>query len=132
MAIGAGRCKAHADAARRDYEATRGTVAERGYGKAHRGRRIECFERDQWRCRKCGWEPRIVEEFRNQGLGLPPTETILAELRLAFARGERHLHADHRMTIEAHPELSESLGNYQTLCDRCHRIKTLDEGALGR
>jgi 5-methylcytosine-specific restriction endonuclease McrA len=67
--------------------------------------------------------------YREVGLGVPPARRILAELRGAFARGERHLHADHVIPIRKEPDLRLSLDNLATRCDRCHRAKTARESA---
>jgi hypothetical protein len=63
------------------------------------------FQRDAWRCADCGWEPEIVRLFREVGLGLASVQTVLAELREAFARSQRHLHADHQIPIAERPDL---------------------------
>jgi 5-methylcytosine-specific restriction endonuclease McrA len=120
----------HCAACSQKRETRRGSSADRGYGKQHRKLRILCFTRDEWRCRKCGWEPAIVEDFRRAGLDPTATDAVLAELRKAFARGERHLHADHIVPIEQDENRRLDLENMQTLCDRCHRLKTQTEGAL--
>jgi hypothetical protein len=88
---------------------------------------VLCFVRDQWRCCRCGWEPARVEEYRRFGLGLPEPELVLADLRKAFAAGERHLHADHVVPIQRSRDLRLTLENLQTLCDWCHRKKTFGE-----
>jgi hypothetical protein len=100
-----GRCDAH----RRESDALRGSSAERGYDADHRRLRILCFVRDGWRCVDCGWEPEIVEQFRSFGLGAPPTDLVLAELRHRHNRGERHLHADHQVPIEQRPRICGSI-----------------------
>jgi hypothetical protein len=82
-----GRCTMH----RRESDALRGSSAERRYDADHRRLRILCFVRDGWRCGDCGWEPEIVEQFRRWGLGAPPRDLVLAELRHRHNRGERHL-----------------------------------------
>jgi 5-methylcytosine-specific restriction endonuclease McrA len=91
---------------------------------------VQCFLRDEWRCRECGWEPEIVSQFRLAGLGLPDPDVVLDELRRAFLCGNRHLHADHVVPIESDASQRLDLGNLQTLCDLCHRRKTQAEGAL--
>jgi 5-methylcytosine-specific restriction endonuclease McrA len=120
----------HCAACSQKRETRRGSSADRGYGKQHRKLRILCFTRDEWRCRKCGWEPAIIEEFRKCDMGMPESEVVLKELRKAFALGERHLHADHIVPIEQDENRRLDLENMQTLCDRCHRRKTQTEGAL--
>lgn len=73
-----------------------------------------------------------MADFRRFELGDPPTEKVLEELRQRRQRGERHLHADHRIPIAVRPDLRLALDNIQTLCDGCHNRKTLAEtSALG-
>ena len=112
---------------RRNEDRQRGTPAERGYDADHRKLRVLCFQRDAWRCVDCGWEPDIVADCRRFELGDPPVENVLHELRQRLNRGERHLHADHRIPIAVRPDLRLVLDNLQTLCDRCHNRKTLAE-----
>lgn len=113
------------------WDLRRGTPTERGYDKHHRVLRVQCFLRDAWRCVECGWRPPIVEQFSEFGLGVPPTEAVLAELTELHRRGERHLDADHEIPISDRPELRLSLDNYRTRCDRCHKAKTLREANEG-
>jgi 5-methylcytosine-specific restriction endonuclease McrA len=119
------RCPVH----RRSFEKQRGTTVERGYGEEHRRLRILCFQRDEWRCVRCGWEPDIVAQFREHGMGPAPTPAILEELRQRFRARRRHLHADHITPIDVRPELKADLSNMQTLCDLCHGGKTNEERA---
>ena len=114
-----GRCPAH-----QHQQLPR---VKRGYDKDHRHLRILCFERDRWRCVDCGWEPDLVRLFREAGMEAPPTFQIVQDLRMAFHRGERHLHADHQIPIEVRPDLRLVLGNLRTRCDRCHNRKTARE-----
>ena len=123
-----GYCLTH----RRQRDRQRGTPVERGYDAEHRKLRILCFQRDSWRCADCGWEPDIVADCRRFELGDPPVEKVLNELRQRLNRGERHLHADHRVPIAARPDLRLVLDNLQTLCDRCHNRKTRREKDGGR
>ena len=122
-----GPCEAHRRARQREHDERRGTSVERGYDASHRRLRVLCFQRDGWRCVDCGWEPEIVRLLREVGLGLPPSKHVLNELRRAFARGDRHLHADHQIPIEQRPDLRLDLDNLQTRCDGCHGAKTMRE-----
>ena len=112
---------------RRQQDKQRGAPPARGYDADHRKLRILSFQRDAWRCVDCGWEPDIVADCRRFDLGEPPVEKVLKELRQRLNRGERHLHADHRIPIAVRPDLRLVLDNFQTLCDRCHNRKTLAE-----
>lgn len=126
--VASGRCPTH----ERSRYALRGTTAERGYDADHKSLRVECFLRDEWRCVDCGWEPDIVREFRLVDLPMPDTRVVLDELRRAFARGDRHLHADHQIPIEVAPDLRLDIDNLKTRCDRCHNRKTVrDNGGFG-
>jgi 5-methylcytosine-specific restriction endonuclease McrA len=128
---GSGRCPGHQQS--RAPVEQRGKTTDRGYGVDHRRLRVLCFARDRWRCVDCGWEPECVRVFREAGLGLPPSDAILEELRLAYARGDRHLHADHEIPIEQRPDLRLVLSNYRTRCDACHNAKTArEDGGFGR
>lgn len=106
----------------------------RVYGDTHQRLRVECFERDGWRCqgilpngKACSWEPTIVTAFRDAGRGLPRTAAVLAFLRSERANHHPHLHADHVLTIEDRPDLKDSLDNMQVLCDSCHARKSQGE-----
>ena len=122
-----GPCEQHRRARQREHDERRGSSFDRGYDADHRRLRLLCFQRDCWRCLDCGWEPDIVRDFREAGLGPPPAEQVLDELRCAFARGDRHLHADHQIPIEERPDLRLDLENLRTRCDGCHRAKTMRE-----
>jgi len=88
--------------------------------------------RDEWRCVDCGWEPEIVRDFRESGLGLPSVEAIIEAGKIAFAKGERHLHADHQIPIEQAEDLKLDLDNYKTRCNVCHASKTArEDGGFG-
>lgn len=105
----------------------RGKTVERGYDGDHKRLRVDCFERDGWKCRDCGWEPEIVADYRFVGLGMAPTDRVLEQLARNFNRGEKHLHADHILRIEDRPDLRLDLNNLQTLCNECHSRKTRRE-----
>jgi 5-methylcytosine-specific restriction enzyme A len=118
-----GRCTSH----QRSQDRQRGKTVARGYDADHKRLRINCFERDGWRCVDCGWEPDIVRQFRAAGLESPPTADVLELLRIAFARNETHLHADHQIPIAERPDLRLDLDNLRTRCNRCHNSKTARE-----
>src|ERR1035437_297925 len=122
-----GPCESHRRIRQREHDERRGTSADRGYDADHRRLRVLCFQRDGWRCVDCGWEPDIIADFRRYGLGDPPTERVLAELRDRHHRRERHLHADHQVPIEERPDLRLDLDNLRTRCDGCHGAKTMRE-----
>ena len=122
-----GLCERHRRTRQREDDERRGTSTERGYDAMHRRLRILCFKRDGWRCVDCDWEPNIIRDCREAGLESPPTAEVLTELRARFARGERHLHADHEIPIEVRPDLRLDLDNLRTRCDGCHRAKTMRE-----
>ena len=100
---------------------------QRGYDSDHRRLRIQCFQRDHWRCVDCGWEPDTVRDFQAYSLGEPSTEAILAELRDRWRRGQRHLHGDHDVPIQERADLRLDLDNYRTRCNECHSAKTMRE-----
>ena len=127
---GSSRCPKHTRATQRFHDDQRGSRIERGYDAADERLRIQCFQRDEGRCRSCGWEPDVIRECRLAGVDAPPVEVVLDELRRAKLAGERHLHADHVLPIADRPELRLDLGNMQTLCDTCHKRKTLKENGL--
>jgi 5-methylcytosine-specific restriction endonuclease McrA len=122
-----GPCERHRRAQQREQDERRGTSAERGYDANHRRLRILCFQRDAWRCVDCGWEPDIVADFRRFDLGDPPIDRVLDELRDRHNRGERHLHADHKIPIAERPDLRLDLDNLATRCVSCHSAKTMRE-----
>ena len=123
-----GRCTEHT----RQLDRSRGKTAERGYDAAHKQLRVLCFGRDEWRCVDCGWEPQVVTDYREAGLGLPAAEVVLRDLRAAYARKERHLHADHQIPIEQAEGLRLDLDNLKTRCNECHSKKTATEdGGFG-
>ena len=124
-----GPCESHRRERQREHDVHRGTATERGYDEYHRRLRVLCFERDGWQCVDCKWEPQIVRVFREAGLGSPPANSVLAELRDSFNRGERHLHADHEIPIAERPDLRLDLDNMRTRGDACHRAKTMRETA---
>lgn len=118
---GAGsKCERHAP----KYDDRRGTTFERGYDVYHRRLRLLAFERDNWRCVDCGFQPEIVRLYERCGAGMPDTRKILEELRVRCNRGGRHLHADHIVPIAEKPELRLELSNLATRCDQCHNRRT--------
>jgi 5-methylcytosine-specific restriction enzyme A len=96
----------------------RGSPTQRGYDENHRKLRIQCFERDGWKCVDCGWEPDVVRDSRTYGLDTPPIGVILEELR-------RQWH--HDTPIQERPDLRLDLDNYRTRCNECHSAKTMRE-----
>ena len=122
-----GPCEQHRRTRQREHDVHRGTSAERGYDASFRRLRVLCFQRDEWCCVDCGWTPKMVRLFREAGLGDPPVQDVLKELREAFGRRARHLHADHQIPIADRPDLRLDLDNLRTRCDACHRAKTMRE-----
>jgi hypothetical protein len=108
-------------------DSRRGSPSRRGYDEQHRRLRILCFQRDDWKCVDCGWEPDTVRDARAYDLGEPPTDAILAELLDRWHRGQRHLHGDHDVPIQTRPDLRRDLDNYKTRCNECHSAKTMRE-----
>lgn len=108
-------------------DARRGTPTARGYDANHRKLRIQCFQRDGWRCIDCGWEPDVIRQCRELQLDEPPLEVILDELRIAKNQNKRHLHGDHNEPIQERPDLRLDLDNYRTRCNECHSSKTIRE-----
>lgn len=125
---GSPRCdactKQHATIKAKARDAAIGNSTQRGYGSEHRLLRVMAFERDQWRCLDCGWQPGIVADAVTYGIETPPTDVILDSLRNAYRNGDRHLHGDHIIPIEDRPDLRLSLDNYATRCSDCHNWKT--------
>jgi 5-methylcytosine-specific restriction enzyme A len=115
------RCDVH----KSQFERYRGSSTERGYDRFHRQIRVLCFQRDDWRCVDCGWEPELVEVYRRLHMGPVPVEKVLDELRRRYTHGERHLHADHVVPIEERPDLRLSLDNLATRCNVCHNARTM-------
>jgi 5-methylcytosine-specific restriction endonuclease McrA len=72
----------------------------------------------------------VVRDCRLAGIEAPPAEVVLEELRRANLAGKRHLHCDHVVPIAASPDRRLDLDNVQTLCDTCHRRKTIKEKGL--
>jgi hypothetical protein len=117
------RCKS----CQKQRDDRRGSPTQRGYDANHNRRRIQCFVRDGWKCVDCQWEPDSVRDFRLYGLGDPPIEAILEELRGRWHRNQKHLHGDHDIPIQERPDLRLDLDNYRTRCNECHSAKTLRE-----
>ncbi|HMF62991.1 MAG TPA: HNH endonuclease [Edaphobacter sp.] len=120
---GGGRCPE----CKRQQSQRRGSSYAQGYDATHQRLRIQCFQRDGWRCVDCGFEPDVVRDARTYGLDEPPTSVILAELKERWTRGDVHLHGDHDVPVEERPDLRRDLDNYRTRCSRCHSAKTMRE-----
>ena len=74
----------------------------------------------------------MVRDCRLAGIDAPPADVVLDELRRAKNAGDRHLHCDHVVPIEGRNDPRRlDLDNMQTLCDTCHRRKTMREWAHG-
>ena len=72
-----------------------------------------------------------MQQCRLANIDAPPFEVVLEELRQAKNAGERHLHCDHVLPITGRDDPRRlDLGNVQTLCDTCHRRKTMQENGL--
>lgn len=69
----------------------------------------------------------MVKQCRQVGLGEPPTDVILDELRRRKNSNDVHLHGEHDIPIEVRPDLRLSLDNYKTRCSTCHSAKTMRE-----
>jgi len=121
------RCTTCQKEHRQRHDTQRGSPSARGYTEDHRRLRILCFQRDEWKCVDCGFEPDVVRDARAYGLDEPSTEVILAELRDRWQRGDVHLHGDHDIPIQDRPDLRLDLGNYRTRCSKCHSAKTMRE-----
>lgn len=94
--------------------------------------RLKAFLRDSWTCVDCGWKPDIVAQFHSFGIhSLPPTNSVIEELRVRKLNNQRHLHGDHILTIQKRPDLRLYLDNIATRCNVCHAIKTGTEDGGG-
>jgi 5-methylcytosine-specific restriction endonuclease McrA len=114
-------CDAEADQKRSSF-------TRRGYDERYQRLRLVCFERDQWRCVQCGFQPELVTlHQRFDVMGDAPRSSVLEELRRRHNNGEAHLHCDHVLAIADRPDLRLDLDNMQTLCNRCHSSKTMRE-----
>ena len=111
----------------RKREQQRGSSYSRGYDTNHRRLRVQCFQRDGWKCVDCGWEPDVVKDARAYGLEEPPANVILEELRVRWHNNQTHLHGDHDTPIQANPDQRLDVDNYQTRCNECHSRKTMRE-----
>ena len=132
---GTSKCQAHAHG----YNSARGSAPARGYDRHHNRLRLLVFARDQYVCRACQWMPDTMREWLEaresmpQLNPLPPQSRILAELLDRYHRGDRHLHADHILTIKDRPDLRLDLKNMRTLCSVCHDKRSFkDAVASGR
>lgn len=118
-----GRCAGHAVKTDRGERAT--------YNTEHERLRVECFERDRWTCRTCGWCPQFVAEViecvDQFGIEMMPTQMILDELKKVYklkGPDRQWLESDHIFPATERPDLAYTLSNRQTLCNRCHYKKT--------
>ena len=79
-AAGSSRCETHSSSVRNDSQRScddrRGSRIERGYDAHHERLRVQCFLRDEWRCRGCGWEPDVVRDCRLADIEAPPAEDL--------------------------------------------------------
>ena len=120
------RCEFHS----LQQETSRGTSTDRGYDVWHRRLRPLCFERDNWRCVDCGWQPDLVKFYQHMNLGAIPVERVFDELRQRANNGQRHLHMDHIQTIEDRPDLRLMLDNVATRCNVCHNKRSYGQAGL--
>ena len=115
-----GHCKKHLA----ELELKRAGM-QKHYSGLHRELRVQCFIRDNWTCRDCGWMPRHAKIRRAfPQLGEVNVQQQLTELTQEYKRGGLHLVADHILDIDSHPDLAADLDNYQALCSACHAVKT--------
>lgn len=124
-----GFCTECQTAKQQRIDSNRPSSSKRGYDGQWAKIRIQAFLRDEWRCVDCGWQPDIVTLMHEAG-SEASTADVLEELRRRYHTNEKHLHADHRLTIEARPDLRLELSNIQTLCSSCHARKTMRESVL--
>src|SRR4051812_41693764 len=110
-----GLCAPHRRRQKAEY--ARSPAGRACYDAAYERLRPLCFVRDGWRCVDCAWEPDIVRDCRELGLGPPPVAMVLDELRGRFRCGQRHLHADHQIAIAVRPDLRLALDNLRTRCN---------------
>ena len=120
------RCKGHQRRRDIDIDTRRPSSHQRGYDAAWRILRLKALTRDDFTCRHCGWLPESARLAKAYDQPISP-EAVLDELRLLQQAGERHLHADHILTIHDSPNLRLNLSNVQTLCSTCHNAKTMLE-----
>jgi 5-methylcytosine-specific restriction endonuclease McrA len=99
-------------------------MTARGYDRDHRILRLLCFQRDNWKCVDCGWQPDMAVLYQSHHLGDPPTDRILEELRHRQQHSLRHLHADHIVPIADDPSQRLDIDNLATRCDQCHNRRT--------
>lgn len=95
-----GYCPSCRAARERRYEASRGTAAERGYGRAWQRLRLEILARDAYLCQEC----------RRNGHLHPVGKSGHVDHIVPKARGG-----------------TDSPANLETLCRRCHSRKTARE-----
>ena len=101
---GTGRCDAHKHVERKQSDARRGNASERGYGSA-------------WQRARAGWLQDHPLCVRCEALDLVEAATVV----------------DHIVPHRNDPKLFWRRSNWQSLCKRCHDVKTATEdGGFGR
>ena len=122
-------------AVQRSYDDRRGTTVERGYDEHHERLRVVCFQRDEWLCRECGWEPDVVRDCRLADVEVAPADVVLDELRRAKLAGERHLHADHVLPSDesrGRQKLAAESGEDGSVAETLQSIAPQDERSQER
>lgn len=122
-ALPGGLCEKHATVRK-----SRDAELQKHYGRQHRKLRIQCFERDGWTCKRCGWKPKAIldwEELQQfSKFPFPSSESLQQQMTAEYRKGRRILEAHHLQDVETRPDLAADLSNYQTLCDACHAAET--------
>jgi hypothetical protein len=128
-----GQCRECERKRQQRSDENRPNSTDRGYDAEYRRVRLIALERDNWTCRDCGWQPDIVRMMGRSGSLAAPTEAVMMELAERARQRLRILHVDHITPIAEAPQLRLDTRNMQTLCDSCHRRKTMREnGMAGR